>query len=488
MAVKVYFKRTLSLIILVCFLTLLVFTSFNKAKEVKAEALSAVVLGVGCLAVLVASYFSASGIQLSQSGSESTTYFEDFINDSIQQFKEGDEHSKAIFDQYFDSEGRYIGSEEDLKFILSPSARGYWSMGKDLVSGLESFKSWFVEENNLTNGISTSIFSENSLDLHVSSANGTVVKKPTFELNQSFIIPSSATICNNFGNDTVTFYSSSGYYFTYTREFSGAPRVNTSLSIYDSSDNLVYSNTGRISNLYGTNYTNYSQNGLSILITSNGALYLSLILPSVNDPATINLYGSVSFGSYAQYFLSDISDISLEGTLTDGYQDFQDALDQDLANESENDDAVVVTGVGELGTDLTYDQIKELILQNVITGALNPTYEGTYENQEAAEEDLDKESPIVTPDWRPTPVIVNGLEDFFPFCIPFDLYAVIELLNTEPVAPKFTGHLDFAGIFQAQNIELDFSQFEYLARIVRVIIVIAFLIFIILKTRDMIRG
>ena len=104
------------------------------------------------------------------------------------------------------------------------------------------------------------------------------------------------------------------------------------------------------------------------------------------------------------------------------------------------------------------------------------------------------EEPIPTP----TPpsaldgYILDGLTDVFPFCLPFDFIDFIDVLSAEPQAPKFTLPIpvpDGKGGFNMDGIEVDFSQFDYLARIFRLGETLVFIVGLILVTRQkMIRG
>ena len=85
-------------------------------------------------------------------------------------------------------------------------------------------------------------------------------------------------------------------------------------------------------------------------------------------------------------------------------------------------------------------------------------------------------------------IVIDGLHRFFPFCIPWDIYDLVEKFNVETEAPEFDLNIGFAGIYQQETIHLDFSPFDTAALIFRILIVIAFGFFLIIKTRDLIRG
>lgn len=84
------------------------------------------------------------------------------------------------------------------------------------------------------------------------------------------------------------------------------------------------------------------------------------------------------------------------------------------------------------------------------------------------------------------------LKEFFPFCIPFDLYNVISYLSAEPEAPKFDipipSYNRSGNLTMANKITVDLSIFDSVALVFRVCIFIVFIIGLIIITRNLIRG
>lgn len=83
---------------------------------------------------------------------------------------------------------------------------------------------------------------------------------------------------------------------------------------------------------------------------------------------------------------------------------------------------------------------------------------------------------------------VLGLERVFPFSIPFDFIAVVNLLNAEPVCPEFTFRV--YNPISGQNIDatMSFERFETVAQVIRIVETIGFIVFLILITRSLIRS
>lgn len=83
---------------------------------------------------------------------------------------------------------------------------------------------------------------------------------------------------------------------------------------------------------------------------------------------------------------------------------------------------------------------------------------------------------------------VVDLSKFFPFCIPFDLIHLVQALDADPVAPKWTLKLEPPQFPVEWEVTLDLSQFESLAKIFRTGETLLFMVGLILITRGIIKG
>lgn len=83
---------------------------------------------------------------------------------------------------------------------------------------------------------------------------------------------------------------------------------------------------------------------------------------------------------------------------------------------------------------------------------------------------------------------VVDLSKFFPFCIPFDLIHLVQALDAEPVAPKWSLKLEPPQFPVEWEVTLDLSQFESLAKIFRTGETLLFVVGLILITRGIIKG
>lgn len=84
--------------------------------------------------------------------------------------------------------------------------------------------------------------------------------------------------------------------------------------------------------------------------------------------------------------------------------------------------------------------------------------------------------------------VLTGLENFFPFCIPFDIYSFITILVAEPVAPVINWHI-YNPVTKSDNIiTLDFSVWEPIVILFRYIFDFLFIIGLAMIARSLIGG
>jgi len=80
-----------------------------------------------------------------------------------------------------------------------------------------------------------------------------------------------------------------------------------------------------------------------------------------------------------------------------------------------------------------------------------------------------------------------SLSDYFPFCIPFDLYDFFSCLNADPVAPVIDWEIPLptGGTYP---VKLDLSVYDPVASLLRTLQLLLFCIGLAFKTRDLIKG
>lgn len=75
----------------------------------------------------------------------------------------------------------------------------------------------------------------------------------------------------------------------------------------------------------------------------------------------------------------------------------------------------------------------------------------------------------------------------FPFSLPFDIYNIFNIFSAEPQAPKFTIPFDFTSIGgDVYNINIDLSDYEWIANIIRWILYAIFIAGLVLLTNKLI--
>lgn len=465
---KIFYKIAACLLVAV-----LVFVfSFSHPVKTRADVVTGLLLGTGALGALIASYLSASGVQiLSNSDSE---YSGNLIADYLKNKVENYQISTGEANPYFDSEGNYIGSSDQVSVVQNEQTSAISIIfGKQFAIWLEGFKVWLVNNLDLTSDSST-LFNQSGV---VNSLNNQFISFPTRNPNGSistvgatglFSVPLTS-------GDTYTFYNED-------RDFFNVSIVSMSGS--GNSTNIVFT-----SSINGDYYSvsiprNPTTNNVYIYPSyQNNRYYYFLYAMAVNNSATSP---STRINDVSAIINGFDTSISVEGSLTDGYDDFQDALENDLDNADDEQVIVVGLGANDWADILNPEILADDIVSKISIGELVGSYDGTRENKEEAEEELEEKDfvPQFPSDW----VVVNGLQDFFPFCIPWDLAFIISLLQAEPEAPYFEWEMNFGKYADPYMITIDFAPYETVARVLRVMMVIVFLFFLVRKTRKLIRG
>lgn len=75
----------------------------------------------------------------------------------------------------------------------------------------------------------------------------------------------------------------------------------------------------------------------------------------------------------------------------------------------------------------------------------------------------------------------------FPFSLPFDVYNIFNILSADPVAPQFEIPIDMTTLGgEVYTIDIDLSDYDYIANIVRWLLYGVFLIGLVLLTNRLI--
>lgn len=115
-------------------------------------------------------------------------------------------------------------------------------------------------------------------------------------------------------------------------------------------------------------------------------------------------------------------------------------------------------------------------VDTVTSGIIDDTMDNTLTvSSEVAEE----EPPVVVDG----PIGITGLTSVFPFCIPFDVYALLSCLEADPQTPIFNVNFVIPGVIN-QQLTIDLTPFNSIAQIVRTLELLAFAVGLAMVTRD----
>ena len=213
---------------------------------------------------------------------------------------------------------------------------------------------------------------------------------------------------------------------------------------YISSSGAVY--TGQSVCLFEDYYADYKPSGL---------------YPSVTGQETGI---SVSDGLEAEYIAPQ------ESTLAEGYADW-------YKNSTILTDSSTAQQVVTLPIPQAYSY------QEALTQTQTDVWEGT-------KTETGTDTGTSTDTWTP-PAEVGGfaldLTNYFPFCIPFDMYDFLCCLGADPVAPVIEWEIALPG-GDAFPLSVDLSAFDSVAQLLRRLELLLFIIGLGLKTRDLIKG
>ncbi len=125
-------------------------------------------------------------------------------------------------------------------------------------------------------------------------------------------------------------------------------------------------------------------------------------------------------------------------------------------------------------------QIKPLPSPDIDNPDPSPSVPGETTPEETKpdeDDDEDKDLDMFTLD----------LSDYFPFCIPFDLYDFFTCLNADPVAPVIDWQIPLPG-GGFYPMQIDLSAYDDVAQLLRRLQLLLFCVGLAFKTRDLIKG
>lgn len=329
-----------------------------------------------------------------------------------------------------------------------------------------------------------------------SGADLTTVSGITSFLSDYFNIDLSIN-SNKLGNSTIyafiVYTNDSPNYGIRFFTSNGSYSLNGNLSAY-----YVYKDGASFYGTKGYSYPNFNINNASSVInidTSDGIISLA----GSTDIYLYNVVNNVD-GLNANYFdgSSDSDFISVQSDVTD-----LDVISSPIPDTDAQEVAIPMPGVSDSDNEASadaYDNIVDQVndgtldLDDAITQIQDTLKIIVYEEEtekifpkpdnEEDQEDLDDK---INQNKDNMGFTLGGLENVFPFCIPWDIYAFMSLLRAEPVPPKI--ELPFPNPLKPNEpwlVEVDFADWDDGMRIVRLAEDFLFIIGLAVLTRSLI--
>lgn len=326
----------------------------------------------------------------------------------------------------------------------------------------------------------------------------------------AFVADSNVTSDQFSASHKYILYCSDGLYFVYTNVEGLVYSWKTAKSHFwchfgilgssGGSAGFAFPGNKKLSSSVGYNRIDdkYVENVLSVLSAMNVNLVMS-------DMSFSNYVGSIDYNNYtvgddfigptyampaAKQLITDtgtLSGIRLDVQTEDGTPDISAALDH--AGVDNVNDLVSGVAAGSIPMSQVYDDMRVVpyVLTDVDTGAVvtDLNVSATDAGVKAVPLDKDLSIPkdvsivdayqITGKTWDPS---LNKyklpLFDFFPFCLPYDAYQFLTMLDVTPVAPVFQvdttplfSHTSFFHSSDGYKITLDLTKYEEVFQILR---------------------
>ena len=182
----------------------------------------------------------------------------------------------------------------------------------------------------------------------------------------------------------------------------------------------------------------------------------------------------------------DQQEYGILSNILDGVDDINEAISHAVGSLNEGiqaDIQKVIDAVNQASatdTAITRDEAQELLGIKEYIEALEAAQERTIEAiKEGTKEDDMK-----------TPQLPAQITNKFPFCVPFDLIALVKTFNATPEAPKVTVPVVFQSMHYSHDFVFDFSgdDWDKVAAVSRWGILLFFMLGLTLVTRKLIKG
>lgn len=349
-----------------------------------------------------------------------------------------------------ESYATYIGTTVSIMFPLSNVYRGAGALlqyGSTFMNNIYGFVDWLLGRNGDAGSVSEVVYSYSSFSvgeyklLQLSSGNSYV--GPAMEsVTYGSEVFDNVTITNTGKVEYLLFYYADPS-STVTTEYFMIPETNSGMSGV-----TIYRAIS-----YGSESGFGSVTALSVY--DGWRLYR----------ASKKHYKRYTPSEYA--YDVDISTLLKNGENIDSEtRDFIINGVPDIPSSIPDNTDIYVQGIP---VDTPVEDVGPIVLEKVVVGEL----------------DVSGEPDNPSPD---DPVIPElGLEDVFPFCIPFDLYRFFSVLSAAPEAPSFDFPFVIPGLID-YTFHVDLSEFNTVAQVMRTMELLGFCIGLALLTRNIIRG
>lgn len=107
---------------------------------------------------------------------------------------------------------------------------------------------------------------------------------------------------------------------------------------------------------------------------------------------------------------------------------------------------------------------------------------------EIVQEKTDVDNPAIDKEVDLNVPTMPDLRNKFPFCVPFDLIALVGALAAEPVPPKWVFPIDYPSFNFHYELVLDLTRFEVVAQVIRWSCLIGWIYLLIIQTRHLIKA
>lgn len=159
---------------------------------------------------------------------------------------------------------------------------------------------------------------------------------------------------------------------------------------------------------------------------------------------------------------------------------------QDIAEQVEQTTQDIAESLTDPITQ-TQTQTQQQIIDSTqdITQTITDTQTQTQEKLEDITQTIEDVTSV--PDQTSWDKVKKDLHGVFPFCIPWDIYGMLNAFNAEPRAPYFEYPFKIPSINLDYNLELDFKDFDPVAQTLRTVELIAFCVGLAILTSKVIR-